>query len=232
MAFRCVLRWYNPCTWLVILLFVAPVARHTIAGRKGRIVFGSILVLSGIIMVLDTAGAPLIRCAEYERWRSGACGGGTILFVRRYDSRTPKKFLFVVPAMSRWSSSVVRVVAILHTNKNQATHTHILTSICRVKAPRPGTIGRGAGRMRRSCSQFRLYLRQEVTRTQILVVEEKESNGNIETVAVARKSPSSKMLHIHSRPHQQCVPYFDTSIIVIIIIIIIHSSSSSSRKKQ
>ena len=174
-------------------------------------------------------------CSSYSLCRSYNCQ----VFVRRYDSRTPKKILFVVPAMSRWSSSVVRVVAILHTNKNQAshTHTHILTSICRVKAPRPGTIGRGAGRMRRLCSQFRLYLRQEVTRTQILVVEEEESNGNVETVAVARKSPSSKMLHIHSRPHQQCVPYLDTSIIVIIIIIIIiiihsSSSSSSSRKKE
>ena len=144
MAFRCVWRWYDPRTWLVILLFVAPVARHTIAGRGGRIVFGSIFVLSGIIMLLDTAGAPLIRCADHTIARF-LCGG-TILVL----------FLFVVPAMSRWSSSVVRVVAILHTNKNQATHTHILTSICRVKAPRPGTIGRGAGRMRRSCSQFRL----------------------------------------------------------------------------
>ena len=57
--------------------------------------FGSILVLPGIMscrvygetillppvttMVLVTAGAPLIRRAEYEIWRSGACGGGTIL---------------------------------------------------------------------------------------------------------------------------------------------------------
>ena len=43
-----------------------------------------------------------------------------------------------------------------HKQEPGITHTHILTSICRVKAPRPGTIGRGAGRMRRSCSQFRL----------------------------------------------------------------------------
>ena len=75
--------------------------------------FGSIFVLSGIIMLLDTAGAPLIRCADHTIARF-LCG--------RFSYS--RKFLFVVPAMSPWSSSVVRVVAILHTNKNQTTHTH------------------------------------------------------------------------------------------------------------
>ena len=55
-----------PYTWLVILLFVAPVARHTITGRGGRIVFGSILVLPGTIIILVTAGVSPIRRAEYE----------------------------------------------------------------------------------------------------------------------------------------------------------------------
>ena len=39
--------------------------------------FGSIFVLSGIIMLLDTAGAPLIRCADHTIARF-LCGG-TIL---------------------------------------------------------------------------------------------------------------------------------------------------------
>ena len=71
----------DPRTSLVILLFVVPVAKgHTIAGRGGRIVFGSIFVLSGVpglwrryyprtpgmIKVLVTAGAPPIRRDEYE----------------------------------------------------------------------------------------------------------------------------------------------------------------------
>ena len=101
---RCVWRWYDPHTWLVILLFFAPVARHTIAGRGEMIVFGSIIVLPGMIMILVTAGAPPNR-------RAG--------LMAAENSRTPENFylLFVVPAMSRWSSSVVRVVAILHTNK-------------------------------------------------------------------------------------------------------------------
>ena len=71
--------------------------------------FGLILVLSGTIMVLLRLVlllfvVPVIRLPGF--WR-------------RYDSRTPENFylLFVVPAMSRWSLSVVRVVAILHTNK-------------------------------------------------------------------------------------------------------------------
>jgi len=60
----------DPRTRLVILLFVAPVAKgHTIAGRGGRIVFGPILV-PGMIKVLVTAGAPPIRRAECDEWRS------------------------------------------------------------------------------------------------------------------------------------------------------------------
>ena len=57
-----------PHSWLVILLFVAPVARHTISGsgRGRRIVFGSILVLPGTIIILVTASASPIRRAEYE----------------------------------------------------------------------------------------------------------------------------------------------------------------------
>jgi len=43
----------DPRTWLVILLFVAPVAKgHTIVGRGGRIVFGSILVRVAVVMIL------------------------------------------------------------------------------------------------------------------------------------------------------------------------------------
>ena len=65
--------------WRSVRVAVAPVAKgHTIAGRGGRIVFGSILVL-GMIKVLVTAGAPPICRAKYEIWRSGACCGGTIL---------------------------------------------------------------------------------------------------------------------------------------------------------
>jgi hypothetical protein len=64
-------------------------------------------------------------CSSYSLCRSYNCQ----VFVRRYDSRTPKKILFVVPAMSRWSSFVVRVVAILHTNKNQASHTYSHRSV-------------------------------------------------------------------------------------------------------
>ena len=121
------------------------------------------------------------------------------------------------------------------TRTSQHTHTYSHRSVVSKHLDRVLLDEELEGCVDRAPNSDYLYLRQEVTRTQILSVEEKESNGNIETVAVARKSPSSKMLHIHSRPHQQCVPYFDTSIIVIIIIIIIHSgssSSSSSRKKQ
>ena len=66
MAFGACCGGNDPRTWLVILLFVVPVAKgHTIAGRGGRIVFGSILV-PGMIKVLVTAGAHPIRRAEYE----------------------------------------------------------------------------------------------------------------------------------------------------------------------
>ena len=60
----------DPRTSLVILLFVVPVAKgHTIAGRGGRIVFGSILV-PGMITVLVTTGAPPFCRAECDGWRS------------------------------------------------------------------------------------------------------------------------------------------------------------------
>ena len=125
---RCVWRRYNPRTWLVILLFVAPVARHTISGRGGTIEFGSILVrqgycssnlpyrsyncqahcggtilvLPGTIIVLVTAGAPPIRRASHTIAR-------LIAEVRWYDHSTGHS----------------RVVAILHTTLNQATHPHL-----------------------------------------------------------------------------------------------------------
>ena len=81
--------------------------------------FGSIVVLPGMIMVLDTAGAPPICRATIIR--------AIVRLMAAVRSSYPRECLFDVPAMSRWSVSAVRVVAILHTNKNQATHTHTHT---------------------------------------------------------------------------------------------------------
>ena len=108
-------RWRSGA-WLVILLFVAPVARHTIAGRGGRIVLGSILVLSGIIMVLDTAGAPLIRCADHTIARF-LCGG-TILVL-------PKKFyLLCQPCHVGPRPLFVWSLSSTQTRTRHHTHTH------------------------------------------------------------------------------------------------------------
>ena len=79
---------------LVILLFVAPVARHTIAGRGERIVFGSILVLPGIIMVLVTAGAPPNRRARFM-----AMVQSSYPRARSWYWSRPVLLLFVVPSM-------------------------------------------------------------------------------------------------------------------------------------
>ena len=84
------------------------------------IVFGSIVVLPGMIMVLDMAGAPPICRATIIR--------AIVRLMVAVRSSYPREFLFGVPAVSRWSLSVVRMVAILHTNKNQATHTHRVLS--------------------------------------------------------------------------------------------------------
>ena len=101
-------------------------------------------------------GSSYSSCRSYD---CQAYGGGTILVLPRIS------ICFLLCQPCHVGPCPLFVWSLSSTQTRNKQQRHALTSIPRVKAPRPGTIGRGAGRMRGLRSQFRLYLRQEITRT-------------------------------------------------------------------